>query len=117
MEKSFVCRTLGQLNLLLEKERLALKRLDMEQLAGIQKQKTALLYVLGQNTTALNQECRDMVDEIRKNNKRNSWLLRYGLKIFGHMRVGNRLKQTLTYNPAGQSLNIDDSPRVVSRRL
>ncbi len=117
MQKSFVCGALGKLNQLLEKERVALKKLDMEQLALIQKQKTALLYVLGQNTTALNQECIDLVEQIRKNNKRNSWLLRYGLKVFGHLRSINRLKQTLTYNPAGHSLNVDGSPRVVNWRL
>lgn len=117
MEKSFVCKTLKELNQLLEKERLALKKLDMEQLAHIQKQKTALVYILRQNTTALNQECMEMVELIKKNNKRNSWLMRYGLKVFGHLRGLNRLKQTLTYNPAGHSLNIDGSPKVVSRRL
>ncbi len=117
MQKSFVFETLKQLNKLLEKERLALKNLDMEQLAMVQKKKTALLYVLGQNTTALNDECLEMVEEIKKNNKRNSWLMRYGLKVFGHMRASNRIRQALTYNPHGHSLNIDDSPRVVSRRL
>lgn len=117
MEKSVVYRTLSQLNQLLEKERLALKKLDMEQLAFIQKQKTALMYILRQNTTALSQECLDMVERIEKNNKRNSWLVRYGLKVFGHLRASNRRKQTLTYNPLGNSLNIDGSPRVVSRRL
>lgn len=117
MDKSWVLKALEKMNELLITERVAIRNLDIQRLAAIQKEKTALVGILNENTVPLNQECIALANKISKNNKRNSWLLRYGLKMVDKLQEKNYTKRVLTYNPYGHSLNVDGSPKVVSQRM
>lgn len=117
MEKSLVLKGLEKMNELLITERVAIRNLDVDRLAAVQKEKTALVAILNQNRVALNEEGIALTRKISRNNKRNSWLLRYGLKVVEKLQKKNFTKRALTYNPYGHSLNVDGSPRVVNQRM
>lgn len=117
MEHSTILKNLQSLNDLLIKERVAITKLDMNRLKVLQQEKTALLYLIREDGTELDEECLTITTKIRKSNKRNSWLLRHGLKVVKKLRSINLTKQTLTYNPHGTSLNFDGGPRLLTRRF
>lgn len=117
MEQQTLVMKLQQLNELLIEERVAITQLRLEHLKRLQQKKATLLYSISEDESEVDETTQEIAKRIRRNNKRNSWLLRHGLKVVERLRSMNLAKQTLTYNPGGKSLNFDGSPRLLTRRF
>jgi len=109
---------LKELNELLERERSSIIKQELTGLAQIQQEKAVLLSAIREHDVkTVDKKCREMVQKVTDNNRRNSWVLKSGLNIIAQFQSINRSRQTLTYNPYGTSCNIDGSPKLLNRRF
>jgi hypothetical protein len=107
---------LRMLNELLVKERNAITQLQMQRLATIQREKTAILKKVAESEKCADPECLEMAARIQENNRRNRWLLRSGLHLIDKLQQDVHRRLALTYAPHGRALHIDAGPRILNQR-
>ncbi len=116
-QKSELFKHLQMLNDLLVRERNAITHLQMNRLATIQQEKTAILKKVAESGKCSDPECLKLATKVQTNNQHNRWLLESSLQLVDKLQQDVHRRMAITYAPHGRSLHIDTGPRIMNRRF